>query len=169
MAFEDEKITVESKIQSGGVLWLKLHSEKILDSKLCTTTVIETLKKIKLKKITSVKISLMITTDGKVKSKWNRYLSIQNGEFVDDTKNTNLIGLLLIGVILSWVGCSVLTNQSSSNNPATSSQPSTQITNPDCVYLPESTITGKNWKEINEFKDEIKRQTGKKCVIFTGS
>ncbi|WP_375468120.1 hypothetical protein [uncultured Nostoc sp.] len=57
------------------------------------------------------------------------------------------------------------TTQTRSNK---SLQPSIQIRDPECLYVPESAIAGKSWKEISKFKEELKGQTGKRCVLFTG-
>ncbi|NDJ23713.1 hypothetical protein GS682_19120 [Nostoc sp. B(2019)] len=166
-AFNDDNISVEAHMQLGVTLWLKLRSQKVLEPQFYTKKVIETLNEIQPARITFVRVSSMASI-GKSKCSWNRWIAIKQGEFVDDTKNANLLNYIAIAFLVSWIGCTAFTNKLSSPPPNTSGQTSTQITNPDCLYVPESTIAGKSWQEISQLKDELKRHSGKKCVLFTG-
>ena len=45
-------------------------------------------------------------------------------------------------------------------------QSSVQARDPNCMYIPESSIpTGMS---ANDYKANVKRETGAKCVFFTG-
>ncbi|MEA5624864.1 hypothetical protein [Nostoc sp. UHCC 0251] len=59
-------------------------------------------------------------------------------------------------------------SKTTQTNSDKSLQPSIQVRDRDCLYVPESAIAGKSWQEISKFKEELKDQTGKKCVFFTG-
>ncbi|MBW4684672.1 MAG: hypothetical protein KME40_06130 [Komarekiella atlantica HA4396-MV6] len=167
-AFDDDNVTVEPHMDLLGItLTLKLSSQKVLEPQVCIKKVIETLNEIQPTGIKLVRVS-SIASICQIKYRWNRWIDRKQGEFVDDTKNANLLNYITIAFLVSWIGCTTFTNKPSSPPPNTSSQTSTQITNPDCLYVPESAIAGKNWQEISQFKDELKRQSGKKCVLFTG-
>ncbi|MHC5772080.1 MAG: hypothetical protein ACYTXI_42515 [Nostoc sp.] len=112
-------------------------------------------------------------------NKFQRTLTLSDGEYKDKTFVIRAllfspIYLIAIGLYIAYVPKVVPTERVSPsqsaapNQNAVTSQPSTQITNPDCLYIPESTIAGKSWEEISQFKDELKLQSGKSCVLFSG-
>ncbi len=68
------------------------------------------------------------------------------------------IVLLCLGLIS---GCVEPTQKS---NPPT--QPSTQAKDPNCLYIPESSVP--KGMSFGEYKEKIKRETGAKCVFYTG-
>lgn len=166
-AFDDDNITVVANMEWFITLSLKIVSQKVLEPQVCTKKVIEILNEIQPAGITLVRVS-SIATICKIKYRWNRWIDRKQGEFVDNTNNVNLLNYTVIAFLVPWIGCTALTNKPSTPPPNITSQPSTQITNPDCLYIPESTIAGKSWEEISQFKDELKRQSGKKCVLFSG-
>jgi hypothetical protein len=121
IAFEGEDITIETELQLGVTLWFKLSSQKVLDPKVCTITITQTLNEIQLKKITSVRISYIIPSITGINCKWNKYLALKNGKFEDNTSKvltisygiTSVFAVILTLILIGWVPLTKLyqTNQ----------------------------------------------------------
>ena len=50
--------------------------------------------------------------------------------------------------------------------PTQTATPSVQAKDPNCLYIPESSVP--KGMSHGDYKDKVKRETGAKCVFFTG-
>jgi hypothetical protein len=66
---------------------------------------------------------------------------------------------LVVGVILALANLA----RGTSTAPTT---PSVQTKDPNCLYIPESSVP--RGMSYGDYKEKIKRETGAKCVFFTG-
>lgn len=150
------KASVESSLQHG-ILTIKVKS---LDQKLCAQIV---------EKLNEVQPGYKgIWVNGLT---WTKFFILKDGNYIENTNTVAVTGFVLIvmiGGLVTWSNLSYKPPTPPTPPPNITSQPSTQTTNPDCLYIPESTIAGKSGEEISQFKDELKRQSGKTCVLFSG-
>lgn len=147
------KASVESSLQYG-ILTIKVKS---VDQKLCDQ-IVENLNEIQ----PGYK---GICVKG---STWTKFFILKDGNYIENTNNVAINGfvlIILIGGLITWSNLSYKPPTPPTN---ITSQPSTQITDPACLYIPESTIAGKSWQEISDFEDELKRQSGKTCIFYSG-
>lgn len=69
--------------------------------------------------------------------------------------------IMFLAVLVVANGCS--TEQTT---PTTETTPSVQTKDPNCLYIPESSVP--NGMSHQDYKAKVKRETGAKCVFYTG-
>jgi len=131
-AFTNQKVQVDAEMQYGVTLWLKLKSDKTLDSQSCLNAIRKTLDNIKPEKVNVVRVSETSPKNPK-QQVWNKYLGIKQGKFVDNTKQTNQISFAVCAVVISGLLYAGVTQKPTSTNassdtPATTSSSSTTST-----------------------------------------
>ena len=186
------EVHVDAEIQYGVILWLKLKSDKTLDSQACLNRVSRILNNIQPHKIVSARISQINSKNPKQQA-WNKYLAFKEGQFIDNTKAVNqMTGAFCAAVVIVLIFISVmykLTSTTSSSLASSSSTPASSSTSnsttsrtflgksqtgyelwadKNCVYvkgMTEGDLARLN-TDVWRFKDEVKLQTGYKCVLF---
>ena len=84
-SFDNDKLLIESQMQFGVTLWLRLKSTEDLNADNCTQKILKVLNENKPTNITSVRVSEISRTDEK-KQIWDKFLHIKDGNFIDNTK-----------------------------------------------------------------------------------
>ncbi|MEG4148890.1 hypothetical protein [Microcoleus sp. Pol12B5] len=186
------EVHVDAEIQYGVMLWLKLKSDKTLDSQACLNRVSRILNNIQPDKIVSARISQINSKNPKQQA-WNKYLAFKEGQFIDNTKAVNqMTGAFCAAVVIVLIFISVMykpTSTTSSSPASSSSTPASSSTSnsttprtflgksqtgyelwadKNCVYvkgMTEGDLARLN-TDVWRFKDEVKLQTGYKCVLF---
>lgn len=180
-------IRVEAKMQWGVTLWLKLRSDRPLNSQKCLNIISRALDSIKPEKIISVKISETSPKNPK-QQVWNKYLALKRGRFVDDTKaadRTQTIAYSIHAVASVGLLFVVITHKpTETTSSPTASTSSFSTASPiflgrsetgyelwadkSCVYV--KGITEVDLARLNTngrgFRDVVKAQTGYKCVLL---
>ncbi len=193
-AFTPQEVCIDAEMQLGITLWLKLKSDKSLDSQNCLNVILKTLDSIQLKRIVSVRISETSPEDPK-KQVWNNYWAFKQEKFVDNTVATEQMTKVVIQMAAAFVGLVTLmlvfapfiptsttsvtskpTSTASTSSPSTGSriflgksQTGYELwADKSCVYV--KGITEADLARLNtnvwNFKDEVKVQTGYRCVLF---
>ena len=105
-----------------------------------------------------------VVVDFEEKIEWSNSSSIdKNGNIALSPKETK-IGFIVFGVLVGIIGLISIFNQPKS--VATPTTPSVQTKDPNCLYIPESSVP--SGMSYGDYKDKVKRETGAKCVFFTG-
>lgn len=179
-ALVDDDVRVEAEILYGYTLWLKLNSLTTLNPETCTQTIIKALNPIQPSNISLVRISEMSST-GKGKQSWNKFLALEGRKFVDSTKTLNRITCGVIAILGCGIGWMILTNKpdpTPSTNPVASQERKLLGTGPTgytlwlgndgCTYVKNLTEADLQRLQTSawEFKKAIKEQTGSQCVFF---
>ncbi|PSB50770.1 hypothetical protein C7B67_13385, partial [filamentous cyanobacterium Phorm 6] len=180
------EVHVDAEIQYGVMLWLKLKSDITLDSQTCLNEVLRILNNIHLEKFVSARIS-QINSKNPKQQVWNKYLVFKEGQFIDNTKAVNqMTGAFCAAVVVLLLFVSVMYKPTSTNSPSVVSSPSTSGSTAPRTFLGKSKTGYELWADKNcvyvkgitegdlarlntdiwRFKDEVKAQTGYKCVLF---
>jgi len=97
------------------------------------------------------------------KQKWSNSLPLNSNGVVANTQ-TNIsaggIGVIILVAVVLVIG---FLSRGTSTAPTT---PSVQTKDPNCLYIPESSVP--RGMSYEEYKAKVKRETGAKCVFFTG-
>jgi hypothetical protein len=72
--------------------------------------------------------------------------------------------VFVLGIFFLATACTPQ-NQNTVSTPAPK-QPSVQTKDPNCLYIPESSVP--KGVSYGDYKNKVKRETGAKCVFFTG-
>ncbi len=179
------EVHVDAEIQYGVMLWLKLKSDKTLDSQTCLNIVSRILNNIQPDKIVSARISQINSKNPKQQA-WNKYLAFKEGQFIDNTKAVNqMTGAFCAAVVIVLIFISVMYKPTSTTSSSPASSSTSNSTTPrtflgksqtgyelwadkNCVYvkgMTEGDLARLN-TDVWRFKDEVKLQTGYKCVLF---
>ncbi len=168
------------------MLWLKLKSDRTLDSQTCLNVVSRILNKIKPDKIISARISQINSKNPKQQA-WNKYLAFKEGQFVDNTKVVyQITGAFCAAVVVVLLFVSAIYKPTSTTSSSVVSSSSTSGSTASRTFLGKSQTGYELWADKNcvyvkgitegdlarlntdvwRFKDEVKAQTGYKCVLF---
>ena len=147
-ALDKDKVLVESQMQFGLTLWLRLKSTEDLNADDCIRKILKVLNENKPTNITSVRVSEISRTDEK-KQIWDKFIYNKDGSFVDGTKaSLQIVSGLMALLILGFVSCSVLTPRPKPGQ-VTSSTAST-IQRPISQCVPAS---GRIWTNVRLYRD----------------
>lgn len=103
-----------------------------------------------------------VVVDFEEKIEWSNSSPIdKNGNIALSPKETK-IGVVILGVLVGIIGLMSIFNQPKS----TPTNPSVQTKDPNCLYIPESFVP--SGMSYEDYKAKVKRETGAKCVFFTG-
>lgn len=97
------------------------------------------------------------------KQEWSKSSSINSDGNIANTPKETLIGGFALVIILIVLGLLSRCAPTTSTAPTT---PSVQTKDPNCLYIPESSVP--RGMSYGDYKDKVKRETGAKCVFFTG-
>ena len=147
-ALDKDKVLVESQMQFGLTLWLRLKSTEDLNADDCIRKILKVLNENKPTNITSVRVSEISRTDEK-KQIWDKFIYNKDGSFVDGTKaSLQIVSGLMALLILRFVSCSVLTPRPKPGQ-VTSSTAST-IQRPISQCVPAG---GRIWTGVRLYRD----------------
>ncbi len=149
--FTSHEVHVKAEMLLGKILWIKLNDNKCsaFSSRNSINIVAKALDSIKPEKITAVRVS-GISPQNSSQQIWDKYLALQQGEFIDRTKETNLIVIILFGLVVFGV----LRNTMWKNNPTASSAPVVTIHSTTPVQVTSSD------QEAQSILSEIKQKYG---------
>ena len=147
-SFDNDKLLIESQMQFGVTLWLRLKSTEDLNADNCTQKILKVLNENKPTNITSVRVSEISRTDEK-KQIWDKFLHIKDGNFIDNTKASLQIvyGLMAI-LIFGFVSCSVLTPRPKPQQVISSTASTIQRPISQCVPA-----GGRIWTNVRLYRD----------------
>lgn len=180
------EVHVDAEIQYSVMLWLKLKSDRTLDSQTCLNVVSRILNKIQPDKIRAARISQIHPKNPKQQC-WNKYLAFKDGQFVDNTRVVNQItGAFCAAVIVVLLLVSFMYKPTSTTSPSVVSSSSTSGSTASRTFLGKSQTGYELWADKNcvyvkgitegdlarlntdvwGFKEAVKAETGYKCVLF---
>ena len=147
-SFDNDKLLIESQMQFGVTLWLRLKSTEDLNADNCTQKILKVLNENKPINITSVRVSEISRIDEK-KQIWDKFLHIKDGNFIDNTKASLQIvyGLMAI-LIFGFVSCSVLTPRPKPQQVISSTASTIQRPISQCVPA-----GGRIWTNVRLYRD----------------
>ena len=97
------------------------------------------------------------------KQEWSNSSSINSNGMIANTQQETIIAGIAIPLIVLVVLVVANFSKGTSTSPIT---PSVQTKDPNCLYIPESSVP--RGMSYGDYKDKVKRETGAKCVFFTG-
>ena len=94
---------------------------------------------------------------------WSNSSPINSNGMIASTQKETIIAAITVPIILLVVLVVANFSKGTSTSPTT---PSVQTKDPNCLYIPESSVP--RGMSHGDYKDKVKRETGAKCVFFTG-
>jgi len=176
----NSNVTVEAQIQYGVILCLKIYSPAPItfNTEICIQNIIDLLNKVQPNKILYIHVSLISLADNKKLIKERRF-TLKEGSYIDNT-TINTITFLILATIIAGLGWVMFPKHETPISQTATSSSSTKTflsrsetgyelwADKDCIYvknLRESDLQRLN-TNVFSFKEEVKSQTGFKCVLF---
>jgi hypothetical protein len=151
--FTSHEVHVKAEMLLGKILWIKLNDSKCnaFSSRNSINIVAKALDGIKPERITAVRVS-GISPQNSSQQVWDKYLALQQDRFIDRTKETNLIVIILFGLVVFGV----LRNTMWKPNP-TSTASSTPVVTIHSTAPVQATISD---QEVQSILSEITQKYG---------
>jgi hypothetical protein len=96
-------------------------------------------------------------------TEWSNSSLINSNGMIANTQKEMMVAAIAIPLIVAVILVVANLSKGTSTSPTT---PSVQTKDPNCLYIPESSVP--RGMSYGDYKDKVKRETGAKCVFFTG-
>ncbi len=96
-------------------------------------------------------------------TEWSNSSLINSNGMIANTQKEIMIAAIAVPLVVVVILVIANLSKGTSTAPTT---PSVQTKDPNCLYIPESSVP--RGMSYGDYKDKVKRETGAKCVFFTG-